>query len=295
MSIDLSVPVKGNGITWSASRQGTLEWCPRQYGFNYYTANHNDRVRRLKKLSGLQLWAGNIVHDTAEQIIRGDIPVPAEGEDVKAWIKKIVNPRLVREWKESESGGRFRLREHEEGIEITQEAKENVVKIIHVSLRNLLRSKSLEQLPIAEILTVEDLIRFNVGGPQGPPAYVKMDLAIKIGDQVYIVDWKTGLKRGKTNRTQIAAYAFYAKQKGWADEAANITTRLEYLAMDDVDEKGVTSADLLKAQGQIEAATRKMRSLTIDPDNDIAIVADMPATATENQCKWCNFRSVCER
>src|SRR6187551_3670119 len=204
-------------FAWSASRHDTFATCPRKYYYSYYGILEDPEVQRLKQLSALALWAGSVVHETIEDFLRtsDEIPEPAVQE---ALIRSVVHERMLKEWKQSEGGTEgFRLFEHEYTQPIEQEDKKILVGIVMRSLRNFFKSPLLREafkVKRSAWLSMEELVSFHV---DDVPVFLRMDLAFRDErGRVRIVDWKTGRRAGKFNDVQIAGYALYAAEKGWA-------------------------------------------------------------------------------
>lgn len=280
-------------FAWSASRHDTLATCYRKYYYSYYGVIEDPEVRRLKQLSALALWAGSVVHETIEDFLRTNdhIPEPAVQE---ALIRSVVHERMLREWKESENGTNgFRLFEHEYTQPIEQEDKKILVGIVMRSLRNFFKSPLLREafrVSRSSWLSMEELVSFHV---DDVPVFLRMDLAFRDErDRVRIVDWKTGRRAGKFNDVQIAGYALYAAEKGWA-KATDISTELAYLIWPRYVRKEVTDPVLLHARGFVTRSAKTMRALLSDPDANTARMEDFPRIDKPRVCRRCNFRKLC--
>ncbi|HET8648319.1 MAG TPA: PD-(D/E)XK nuclease family protein, partial [Vicinamibacteria bacterium] len=189
-----------NGFSWSVSRHDSFMACKRRYFYAYYEAQADPEVKRLKKLSALPMWAGNVVHETIEEVLKGHQAVPSPDQQ-EAIIRTAVHARMLAQWRESEAGGgpaedgslRFRLFEHEYQAPVDADDKKILVGTVMRSLRNFFRSDTLREafaVGRAQWLTVEDLVSFTV---EGVEVALRMDLAYRRPDgSVLIVDWKTG-------------------------------------------------------------------------------------------------------
>ena len=266
----------------------------RKYYYSYYGILDDPEVQRLKQLSALALWAGSVVHETIEEFLRTNdaIPEPAVQE---ALIRSVVHDRMLREWKESEGGTNgFRLFEHEYTQPIEQEDKKILVGIVMRSLRNFFKSPLLREafrVSRSSWLSMEELISFHV---DDVPVFLRMDLAFRDErDRVRIVDWKTGRRPGKFNDVQIAGYALYAAEKGWATSATDISTELAYLIWPKYVRKDVTQPVLDTARGFVTRSAKTMRALLNDPDTNTARIEDFPRVDKPRICRRCNFRRLC--
>ena len=281
-------------FAWSASRHDTFATCPRKYYYSYYGILEDPEVQRLKHLSALALWAGSVVHETIEDFLRANdgIPEPAVQE---ALIRSVVHDRMLNEWKQSEGGVRgFRLFEHEYAQPIEQEDKKILVGIVMRSLRNFFKSQLLREafkVSRKAWLSMEELVSFHVGDV---PVFLRMDLAFRDErGRVRIVDWKTGRRAGKFNDIQVAGYALYAAEQGWAKSATEISTELAYLFWPRYVRKEVTQPVLEAARGFVTRSAQTMRALLFDPGANTARIEDFPRVDKPRICRRCNFRKLC--
>ena len=93
----------GSEFSWSVSRHDTFARCRRRYFYSYYVAPVDPEIERLKKLSALPMWAGSVVHETIEAVLktRDSLPSPDEQE---ALIRAAVHGQMLTDWRESEAG-----------------------------------------------------------------------------------------------------------------------------------------------------------------------------------------------
>ncbi len=281
-------------FSWSVSRHDTFASCRRRYFYSYYASNEDPEIKRLKKLSALPMWAGNVVHQAIETFLktRDTLPLPEEQE---ALIRATVHDDMLANWRESEAGtAGFRLFEHEYGTPVEQEDKRIVVNIVMRSLRAFFRSETLrEVLRVGRErwLTVEDLVSFEVGDAT---VFLRMDLAYRNPEgRVVIVDWKTGRGEGRFSEVQLAGYALYAARQGWVQEPEEIETELAYLAIPRYVRRRVDRRKLELAQAFIEKSAANMKALLIDPVGNLARLEDFAMIDRPRVCRRCNFRRLC--
>jgi CRISPR/Cas system-associated exonuclease Cas4 (RecB family) len=281
-------------FSWSVSRHDCFESCPRRYYYSYYASVEDPEIKRLKKLSALPLWAGSLVHETIEGILKTHDAIPSETEQ-QAIVHGAVHGQMLTDWKDSEAGSlRFRLFEHEYQVPVEAEDKKIAVGIVMRSLRNFFKSPTLADAYAAgkeRWLTVEDLVSFDVSGTE---VFLRMDLAYRRPDgRVVIVDWKTGRSEGRFNEIQLAGYALYAARQGWVQAPTEIETELAYLAIPRYVSRSVDAATLERAQAFIERSSGRMKTLLLDPVLNLARIEDFAKHERPYRCRRCNFRRLC--
>lgn len=281
------------GFSWSLSRHDAFATCRRRYFFAYYAAQDDPEIQRLKRLSALPLWAGSVVHETIEEFLRTRDALPAP-EEQEAIAKAAVHGRMLGEWRQSEGGpSGFRLFEHEYGMPVDPEDKKILVGTVLRSLRNFFRSPVLAAALAAgrsRWLTVEDLVSFEV---EGVTVRLRMDLAYREpSGRVVIVDWKTGRGEGRFNAVQLAAYALYAHQQGWA-APEEIETELAYLVLPRYVRRKVDARGLAHARAFVVKSAGTMKSLLLDGERNVARIDDFARVDRPRVCRRCSFRRLC--
>jgi CRISPR/Cas system-associated exonuclease Cas4 (RecB family) len=284
----------GTGFHWSLSRHDTFATCHRRYFYSYYAAPEDPEIHRLKKLSALPLWAGNVVHETIESVLRTHEAIPGETEQ-EALIRAAVHGRMLTEWNESRAGSlRFRLFEHEYEVPVEAEDKKILVGTVMRSLRNFFRSDLLKEAFAAgkeRWLALEDLVSFQVGEIE---VLLRMDLAFRGPDgRVVIVDWKTGRGEGRFNEVQLAAYALYAAEQGWVGDPQQLWTELAYLLLPRYVRRAVDTRKLDHARAFIKKSAGNMKGLLLDPLANVAALEAFAMVDRPRVCRRCNFRRLC--
>lgn len=295
-----------NGFSWSVSRHDAFMSCKRRYFYSYYAAQVDPEVKRLKKLSALPLWAGNVVHETIERVLKTHDALPSP-EQQEAIVRAAVHGDMLGQWRESEAGPaaeagsgaeegalRFRLFEHEYEVPVDADDKKILVGTVMRSLRNFFRSDTVREafaVGRGQWLTVEDLVSFTV---EGVEVMLRMDLAYRRPDgQVLIVDWKTGRGEGRFNEVQLAGYALYAAHAGWVRSPEELRTELAYLAVPRYVRRAVDARKLDHARSFIARSAGNMKSLLLDPLANLARLEDFPMVDRPQACRRCNFRRLC--
>lgn len=281
-------------FSWSVSRHDCFATCRRRYFYSYYAAPDDPEIQRLKRLSALPLWAGSVVHETIEKVLKSHDRLPSDVEQ-EALVRSAVHSQMLGEWRQSEAGSpHFRLFEHEYQVPVDPEDKKIAVGTVMRSLRNFFKSETLRQAFAAgreRWLTVEDLVSFKVGETT---VYLRMDLAYRRDDgRVVIVDWKTGRGEGRFNEVQLAGYALCAVEHGWVQEPEQILTELAYLAIPRYVRRSVDRAKLAHARSFIAKSAGNMKALLLDPVANLARLEDFPMIDRPRVCRRCNYRRLC--
>ena len=280
-------------FSWSVSRHDSFARCRRRYFYSYYASNEDPEIQRLKKLSALPMWAGSVVHETIEAVLKSRDVMPSPDEQ-EALIRAAVHGQMLTDWRESEAGSlRFRLFEHEYQVAVEPDDKKIVVGTVMRSLRNFFKSPILAEAFAAgreRWLSVEDLVSFSVGDV---PVFLRMDLAFRGRDgRVVIVDWKTGRGEGRFSEVQVAGYALYAAEQGWA-APEEIQTELAYLAIPRYVRRSVDRRKLDHLRAFVARSAKNMRGLLLDPLANLARLEDFPMIDRPQACRRCNFRRLC--
>jgi CRISPR/Cas system-associated exonuclease Cas4 (RecB family) len=179
-------------------------------------------------------------------------------------------------------------------IPVEQEAKSIAVNTVMRSLKHFFRSETLRralEVGRERWLALEDLVSFQVGDIE---VFLRMDLAYRDHDgRVVIVDWKTGRNEGRFNEVQVAGYALYATEQGWASEPEQISTELNYLVIPKVVRRTVNPKGIDSARRFILKSAGSMKALLLDPLQNLARLEDFPMIDRPQVCRRCNFRRLC--
>jgi len=253
----------------------------------------------MKNLSSIKLWIGTSVHDVAEWVMkelrRGKILSEKDA------VQKLSRD-MQRQW-ETSASGRYRnrpnkllgLQEHYYGEEVTEDALIEAISTAEICLRNLYAHPIYNDLigdnPI-KIIEIEELADTSVNGIK---MWVKIDMAIKDGDQIKIIDWKTG-KNTDGNRVdlQLTVYAIYGSKK-WGVSPENIITGHVNLRSGEYREMQMTRRMMEKVLEYIQSSANHMQILLADPEENIARISDFPMNTNLTQCRYCNFKRACGR
>ena len=293
-----------NTFSWSFSRSRTFTDCPRKYWFHYYgswggweddaTAESRE-LYELKKITGLHLIAGDIVHQAIERALhawaRGEEPDPVV---IVEWCKRKMQNAFVesREGRWRNAPNRIvRLAEHHYGPQPSREMLVKIAGKVGDSVRNFVRSEAfgiIRESDPEHWLPIETLDTFDF---EGTEVYAVPDFACRYGEDVLIFDWKTG-RKSSANNDQVVLYAMFAAAKWGVDKDRVKASPVYLLAGGDFDPATVTETDRERVAGVIRDSIGNMRGRLSDEEANTARKEDFEPTPGHG-CRWCNFRGVC--
>ena len=308
-----------NEFTWSASRHGSFSYCKRQYWWSYYgswggwnpDAPPSAReAYTLKNLANRWTWAGTVVHETIEDVLRSfhgggnqrALGFDQHGVDIESEVEQ-ATVRMREQWVESRSGEyrirpkkRFGLAEHEYGEAVPREEWKATNQKVRDGLRAFFTSEIWHRIRASdptEWLPVETLDQFDF---EGTNVWAVLDFALQRPDgQVEIYDWKTGIVNPEANRVQVGCYALYIQAKRDVPPE-KVTTHLVYRGEDLQDfSVRMTERELTAVRGEMRASIAAMRTRLRDKEGNVAAREDFAKTDDLDKCRHCAFRRLCGR
>lgn len=308
-----------NNFTWSASRAGTLRYCDRNYWLSYYGSwggwefGSDPEVRlayTLKNLHNRWTWAGTVVHEAIESVLRrlqgsaegGDLLFAAPTFDVDEEVTKITT-RMREDWRTSRGAGYrnrpkkvFGLMEHEYEDDVPDSDWKKMNNRATKAIGDFLQSDLFAEIKDSDPKTwlpIEKLDQFDF---EGTPIWAVLDFGwTKPDGSVEIYDWKTGEMKQDAYRMQLGTYALYmgaSRDLGPAD----VRTRLVFLGDEmQILDIPVSDKDLAWTRSQIRESIASMRGRLEDPATNVARKEDFPKTEDLSKCRGCKFRRLCDR
>lgn len=281
-------------LGWSSSRFDLFTQCKRHYFYNYYTKFVKDvspsQMQRLKKLTSVPLEIGNVVHHVVEELLRR--------------LQKSSSP--INEEKFIQFGLNLcdKNFDSKEFLEIyykytdtidRESAKERIV----VSLKNFLRSPLYTWIISTAIHESSEWViepdgygETRIGGLK---AYCKMDFLFPIGDEVHILDWKSGKKQEEKHQAQLLGYALAASVNNPSIDRTKIIPRIIYMypSLDELSFE-ITDSDLTKFANTVKEQTEIMHSYCDTIEQNIPKPFDQfEKTNFTALCSNCPFQEPC--
>ena len=292
-----------NDFSWSKSRHDLFSECQRKYYFNYYGSwngwkyNADERTRKiyyLKKLQNRHMWIGSAVHLCIEKLLKN-----YRLENFETSLEELQASLLAslrQDFADSRSGNwakkKWRLFEHEYDSDVDNQEWKRITDMAQLCLKNFWASavhQTAKGLASDQWLEIEDFSHFFADEVK---VHVVLDFSYRLGDQVFIFDWKTGQGASGIHALQLACYRIYA-QKAWSADSKKINTVEFNLTRNEIkeySEEGLSSEEALLTMSGSMAA---MRELLDDVKGNAASEERFSFTEDSGKCRFCNFRAVC--
>ncbi len=298
-----------NTFSWSHSRRGTFERCPRQYWLTYYGSwggwkqDAPEPVRQAyieKKLTTRAMWIGTVVHDMAEGVLKDLMAGRRPNPDYH--IRKAMS-RARSDIRESRSE-RWRdwpsrvcaFQDHYYGGDPGEQAWDDALSIIEEQVRGFFDRptfKRMLQVP-ERLLEVEELTQVEVGDV---PVWVKLDALVSDGrGGAVVVDWKTGAHhQTDVVAAQLGVYGLYCTMHHDIPADRIIAMHVN-LRTGDRTQHPIDAEILEQARAEIQASADAMRAKLADVPGNVAIPDDFPQLPEGSEaCARCQFRRSCGR
>ena len=167
--------IRERRFTWSHSRKRLYDDCPRAYYYRYYGSRDGwlpeapplaRALYVLKGLKGRPLWAGNVVHEAVEELLRETREGKIRHDDPDYVVESVLARRMRPQWKASREGRYMEnprehvgLLEHHYDHKVSRAEWALLAEDVKTAIRTFLESKywSLaERLPEKDWLLLED-------------------------------------------------------------------------------------------------------------------------------------------
>ncbi len=282
-------------LGWSHSRYNTFRTCKRKYYYTYYgqyDLENAIKISTLRNLTSVALEIGNISHKilkvlmtriqkSAEPIDREKFASFAERKAMEIFSTKIFQEIYYKD------------RDH---IDFDADIFENVSN----GLVNFLDSERLQWLFEEALVEKDDWIiepeGFGECRIEDMKAYCKVDFLFPIGDEIHVIDWKTGKQDFNKHNDQLKGYVTWVSFH-FGKKFDEIIPTVAYLLPEYRENSPpVGEYDITDFSIQIRKETDRMLEYCIEPDfNKPREKKDFPLTENKKLCKFCNFRELCDR
>lgn len=295
-----------NEFSWSKSQDGLFRECRRRYYYHRYGAwegwpggSGNARAQELyilKQLKSGRMWAGEAVHETIAQVLKGiRAGKPLSEEEAR----QRLSSGMRKQFAESASR-RYRshpkkscgLLEHEYQLKVPDKSWAQLHETAQRCLRNFYQTKAygtLAGVKPAQWKAIEQLAQFSVDGVL---VYAKLDAAVATGDGLLIIDWKTGKEDSMEFELQMGVYLLFALRK-WkcAPERVRIV-QAELAVPKEVSHAGLP-AKIEWTEHYIRNSIGAIKRLLPESGKSPADESGFLQVNSYKKCSWCNYQRVC--
>ena len=295
-----------NDFSWSVSRDAVFKTCRRKYYYQYYGSwggwsfdaeNKTRTIYILKQLKNRQMWAGTIVHEAIENVLKG------LQDGVKIDKNEIIEATLglMREEFKSSLAKMYLMKpktcalfEHEYQLPVSDvEWKKNSEHVVSC-LKTFFDSKvykEIIQMSLDQWLEVEEFSSFY---DEGIKIYSVFDFACRKNEVVYIYDWKTGKDKHETHKLQLACYGKFAILK-WDLNPNQVQLREFNLSDGKIHVLSFDEFDLAGIQKHIRNSIENMLNCHEDRQKNTAVEERFAFCENRKICEYCNYLKICPR
>lgn len=285
-------------LGWSYTRYSTFQKCHRNYYYEYYAKydiKNAEQAFRMKRLTTVPLEIGNVSHEVLRVLLNR----------LKRTAEPIDRERFL-EFTRRKTEEIFVTREFEDiyyGKTDNVDWKMEILPPVVEAMDNFLASDRLQWLLEEALAYKEDWIvelgerhKFGECRIDGMKAYCKVDFLFPVGDELHIIDWKTGKTDSARHNVQLIGYA------GWAQyhldvDFGNIRPTAAYLRPEYREiPVEVNEYDMQDFIDRVRSESDRMLEMCAEPDFNIPLPKeDFKMTENKGICKFCKFRGLCGR
>lgn len=283
-------------LGWSYTRYSTFQSCKRQYYYEKYAKfdlEHNFlKIKTLGQLTSVPLEIGFITHELIKTLL-GRLKRSSEPIDRERFF----------DYARREAESIFKSRNFEDiyyGVRDRIDFEKEIFEEVSLCLENFLASDRLQWIFEEALVSKDDWIiephGFGEFRIDKMKAYCKVDFLFPIGDELYIIDWKTGKEDYKKHSTQLRGYAYWANFHLKKDYALIDTTIAHLRPIYKENSIRVNEYDIENFADVVKEQSEDMYRYCADIELNVPLAKDMfPMTDHMNFCKTCKYRELCGR
>ena len=283
-------------LGWSFSRYASFSSCKRLYYYEKYSRydlrHDQGKIHALKKLTSVPLEIGNITHKIIRVLLHR--------------LRKTSEPINVEKFFDfAYRKGReiFAEKEFDEvyyGVRDAVDFDLEIYPSVRAALENLLTSDTMQWIFEEALVTKDDWVIEPDGYGEcridNLKAFCRVDFVFPIGDDLHILDWKTGRPNHSRHMSQLRGYTVWANYHFEKDFSQIHTTIAHLLPEYEEYRQRVNEYDLEEFSLDVRSQTEEMYEYCAEPEFNIPLPKDQfEMTRAENFCKTCKFRELCER
>lgn len=280
-------------LGWSISRYEIFDKCKRQYFYTYYSKHvpgvPHYKMAILKDLTSAPLEIGSIVHDVIETFL---LRLQKSDND--------IDEQRFFSYARQTAGDHFTKKKFIETY-YKQTPSLDLDKArakIEACLKNFIGSPSYSWIFMKALRGKENWMIEPDGYGEtrldGMKAYCKMDFLMPVGDEVHIMDWKTGAKDESKHGAQLKGYAAAAAHN-FGIPWERIFPKIVYLypAYDELEFRLDKDGHSVFIE-TIRKQTKEMLAFCSNPEENIPLSIDaFPMNPSPAVCRQCRYQELC--
>jgi hypothetical protein len=302
-------PDKYTEFSWSASRHSLFEWCRRKYYLHYYGSRRVQEARDravsgvwwLKQVITRQTWIGSVIHLVAQKAVQAiqagqalpadqvvDMATAAYHEGLRAskrgakydnrWVILFedIYPQDLPSINLSQA--EMRVRDLAQGL-LDSDAFAFICRQPGSAIRevdNPFQSFTLSSIPVLGQVRI----------------YAIPDVLIHTGDEITIIDWKTGDPESETIPMQAGIYRLYAHRAYGLPEDSIRVQIADLNTGENVDPVGGTPP-ATQAEASARASIQSMLDHLEDVRYNTVNIRSCPRAEDRSRCLYCGFKRIC--
>jgi len=280
-------------LGWSISRYSVFDTCKRQYFYQYYGKYVKDvpfhKIKQLQGLTSVPLEIGNVVHDVLEAFLRRLQKSDSQIDEQRFYRYAEQKAReyfTTKTFLETRYGGK-------DSIDM-QAALDRV----NTCLRNFIDSPAYTWIYMNALRSKDNWMIEPPGYGEtrlnGLKAYCKMDFLIPVGDEVTVLDWKTGRRDEHKHSSQVTAYAA-AVSSNFGLNRAKIYPKIVYLypTYDEM-ELRIGEDDLTLFLERVQRESEEMYAYCTNVEENVPReISSFPKSPSPGTCAYCNYQELC--
>lgn len=300
--------------SWSISKIKTIKSCLREYYYTYYgsyrgweyEADYERKVTwRLKKLTNIWIYFGDIIHEGIKDIIKYKInnkELEVNIDRFKNFIRMKLNTLVkqsnrndrILEWDNYPSGKM--LQEYYYNGKIEKDDINEIKERIEQCVENFFESKTFEDISSRnfwDVLEIDEK-KFDYIFINNIKVFAIIDmLYIDENGNCIIVDWKTG-KESEDDKNQLLVYTLYVMDK-YKIPLEKIIGRIEYLLTGENKEYKFSNSDLEEMKLKVKQEINVIDAMLEDKELNKPKPKEMFVMCEEEyKCKKCKYKKLCE-
>lgn len=281
-------------LGWSSSRYELFSKCKRQYFYTYYakydTSTPLEKLKALKELTSVPLEIGNVIHHVIEGFLRRLQKSDAQIDESRflSYAENLCDQKFDEKTFLEEYYG------HVQQVDRTT-AKAR----IRQTLTNFIQSPTYSWIWMKALGNKENWM-IEPGGYgetriDGMKAYCKMDFLFPVGDELYILDWKTGKANHDKHSKQLMGYALAAKVVAPEVPASAIIPKIVYMNPEISEwQVNLTENNLAAFKQSVKEQTDEMYTFCQNVEDNIPKpIEAFSKCAHKGICKHCPYQEVC--